>query len=79
MATLKFNQRVFTEEEVSRLTGICLSHLEDMARKRHLGQTLAAEESAPESKDAGVEGLGHRLFTNDDVMILSVLTPRCSH
>jgi hypothetical protein len=79
MATLRFNQRLFSEEEVSRLIGICQSHLEDMARTRHLGQILVAGDSSAARNETGDESLGHRLFTNQDVMILSVLTPRCSH
>jgi hypothetical protein len=79
MAALRFNQRVLTEEQVSRLTGTRRSHLEDMARKRHLGQILAAEDSSPEGNKAGDGILALRLFTNEDVMILNVLTPRCSH
>jgi len=50
-----------------------------MARKRHLGQILAAEDSSPEGNKAGDGILALRLFTNEDVMILNVLTPRCSH
>jgi hypothetical protein len=70
--TIKSSQKLFTEEEVSRLTGICRQHLGDIARSRHLGFIARAAELA----GAEAEKL---LFTNSDLMVLTVLFPRCEH
>jgi hypothetical protein len=64
MAVLNSKQKWFTEEEVSRLTGICAAHLRNVAVTRRLGQRNPREEW---------------FFTNSDVMILSALHPRCVH
>jgi hypothetical protein len=72
MVRVKSSQKVFTEEEVVTLTGICLEHLRGLARNRHLG-TLARVAEA-----AGAEA-EKWLFTNSDLMILAVLHPRCEH
>jgi hypothetical protein len=72
MVRIKSSQKVFTEEEVVSLTGICLEHVRSLARNRHLG-TLARVAEA-----AGAEA-EKWLFTNSDLMILAVLHPRCEH
>jgi len=72
MVRIKSSQKLFTEDEVSRLTGICLDHLRALARNRHLGRLTRAAQAA----GAGAEKL---LFTNSDLMILTVLHPRCEH
>lgn len=72
MLTIKSSQKLFTEEEVSRLTGICRPHLDNIARTRHLGFIARAAEAA----GAEAEKL---LFTNSDLMVLTVLFPRCEH
>lgn len=69
MVRIKSSQKLFTEDEVSRLTGICLDHLRSLARNRHLGKLTRAAQ-------AGAEKL---LFTNSELMILTVLHPRCEH
>ena len=72
MLTIKSSQKLFTDEEVSRLTGICRQHLGDIARTRHLGFIARAAEAV----GAEAEKL---LFTNSDLMVLTVLFPRCEH
>ena len=72
MITVKSTQKVFTEQEISRLTGICENHLRALARSKHLGSL---------ERTAGtVEGQSERLlFTNTDLSVLSALFPRCEH
>ena len=65
MVRVKSSQKVFTEDEVTTLTGICAEHLRGLARNKHLGK-LAAD-------------AGKLLFTHSDLMILNLLHPRCSH
>jgi hypothetical protein len=72
MVRIKSSQKVFTEEEVASLTGICLEHLRGLARNRHLGTLARAAEAAGAEAEKW-------LFTNSDLMILAVLHPRCEH
>ncbi len=72
MVRIKSSQKVFTEDEVSRLTGICLEHLHSLARSKHLGFIARAAEAAGEQAE-------NLLFTNSDLMVLTVLCPRCEH
>jgi hypothetical protein len=72
MVTVKSSQKIFTDEEISGLTGICLEHLRSLARSKHLGSLVRAAESAGEQAE-------HWLFTNSDLMVLAVLVPRCHH
>jgi hypothetical protein len=65
MVRVKSSQKVFTEEEVTTLTGICTEHLRSLAQNKHLGR-LAAE-------------AGKLLFSHSDLMILNMLHPRCQH
>jgi len=37
MVTVKSSQKIFTDDEVATLTGICVEHLHNFARRRHLG------------------------------------------
>jgi len=69
---IKSSQKLFTEEEVSGLTGICLEHLQAIARSKHLGFIARAAEAAGEQAERW-------LFTNSDLMVLAVLCPRCQH
>ena len=71
VATIRSSQKVFTEEEVSGLTGICLEHLRNLARSRHLGFLVRAAEVAGDPEQW--------FFTNTDLMVLTVLHPRCQH
>jgi hypothetical protein len=72
MITVKSTQKVFTEDEISTLTGICTEHLRAVARSRHLGSVARA---------AGVAGgqAESWLFTNTDLSVLTALHPRCEH
>lgn len=72
MVRIKSTQKIFTEEEVANLTGICLEHLRGLARNKHLGTLVRAAEAA------GAEA-GKWLFTNSELMIVRVLHPRCEH
>ncbi len=72
MVKIRSSQKVFTEDEVSRLTGICLDHLHSLARSKHLGFLARAAEAAGEQAEKW-------LFTNSDLMILTVLYTRCQH
>src|ERR1700676_1503886 len=70
MITVKSTQKVFTEDEISHLTGICTEHLRAVARSKHLGSIVRA---------AGAVGgrAGRWLFTNADLSVLTALFPRC--
>jgi hypothetical protein len=69
MVRIKSSQKFFTEEEVVSLTGICVEHLHGLMQNKRLG-TVAAAAGAQASK---------WLFTNSDLMIMTVLHPRCEH
>ena len=72
MITVKSTQKIFTEDEISRLTGICSEHLRAVARSKHLGSIVRA---------AGVAGgeVERWMFSNPDLRVLSALHPRCVH
>ena len=72
MVKIKSSQKLFTEEEVAGLTGICLDHLRALARNKHIGSLVRAAEAA------GAEA-ERWLFTNSDLMVLTVLYHRCQH
>jgi hypothetical protein len=72
MVTVKSSQKIFTEEEITGLTGICREHLLDLARSKHLGSRARAAGVAGDQAD-------RLLFTNSDLMVLAVLVPRCHH
>jgi hypothetical protein len=83
---VKSSQKVFTAEEISSLTGICLEHLRAAARSKHLGFIQGAAQAAGEHVEASgkqVEAAGKQiedwLFTNSDLLVLTVLQPRCQH
>ena len=46
MITVKSTQKVFTEDEISTLTGICTEHLHAVARSKHLGTIARAAGAA---------------------------------
>jgi len=69
---IKSSQKIFTEEEVVSLTGICLEHLRNLARSRHIGFLSRAAEAASSKAEQW-------LFTNSDLMVLTVLYTRCQH
>jgi len=72
MVTVKSSQKIFTEEEITGLTGICREHLHDLARSKHLGSIARAAGIAGDQADRW-------LFTNSDLMVLAILVPRCHH
>lgn len=72
MMRIRSSQKFFTEDEVSRLTGICRDHLVGLARNKHLGKLARAAEAAEAQAEKW-------LFTNSELMILAVLHPRCTH
>ena len=72
MVTIRSGQKLFTEDEVSRVTGICLDHLRNLAQSKHLGSIIRAAEAAGAEAEKW-------FFTNSELMILNVLYPRCQH
>lgn len=72
MVRIKSSQKLFTEDEVASLTGICLDHLRRLAQHRHLGTLARAAEAA------GAEA-GKWLFTYSDLSIVATLHSRCEH
>jgi len=83
---VKSSKKVFTAEEISGLTGICLEHLRAAARNKHLGFISSAAQAAGAQMEAAgkqVEAAGRQveqwLFTNSDLMVLNVLQRRCEH
>jgi hypothetical protein len=72
MIKVKASQKIFTDTETANLTGICLEHLHDLARTRHVGFIARVAEAAGKQADQW-------LFTLSDLMVLSILYPRCQH
>ena len=71
MLRINSGQNLLTECEVAKLTGICPDHLRGVVENYNLGTLIRAETAA--SVEAS------RCFTHSDVMILTVLQPRCEH
>jgi hypothetical protein len=71
MVRVRSSQKFFTEDEVSNLTGICREHLRNLVNEKHIGTMASAS-------IAGIRAES-RLFTNSDLMVLTVLQPRCQH
>ena len=76
MVKVRSSQKLFTEDEVSVLTGIGLEDLRELARSRHLGFLTRAAEAAAEAASEQAERL---FFTLSDLMVLTVLYPRYHH
>jgi hypothetical protein len=72
MVRIKLSQKIFTEDEVVSLTGICTDHLRNLAQIKHLGTIARAAEAAGAEAEKW-------LFSHSDLMILTVLQPRCDH
>ena len=72
MITVKASQRIFTYTEVANLTGICVEHLHNFAKRHRIGFIARA------AKNIGNEA-GQWLFTSGDLMVLATLFPRCAH
>ncbi len=71
MVKVRSSQKLFTDFEVSSLTGISLDDLRELARSRHLGFLSRAAEAAE-------QGAASLLFTLSDLMVLTVLYPTIS-
>ncbi len=69
--TIRSSKKVFTESEVSGLTGICPDHLRTFAQRKHLGFLSRAA--------AAGEQAGKWLFTSSDLMVVVALQSRCEH
>jgi len=69
---VKSSQKIFTDSEVASLTGICVEHVHNFARSRHLGFIARAAEAAGAQADQW-------LFTLSDLMVMVTLFPRCTH
>jgi hypothetical protein len=54
------------------LTGICVEHIRNFAKSRHLGFIARAAEAAGLSADQW-------LFTLSDLTVLVTLFPKCTH
>jgi hypothetical protein len=61
-----------SDSEVATLTGICVDHIHNFAKSRHLGFIARAAERAGIQADQW-------LFTLSDLMVLVTLFPRCTH
>lgn len=72
MVRVRPSQKVFTDEEVARLTGICLEHLQNLARSKHIGMLSRAAEAAGATAERW-------LFSYSDLMVLTVLYTRSQH
>jgi hypothetical protein len=71
--TIRSSQKIFTEEEVSGLTGICVEHLRNLTRVKHLGQ---AAEAAAEAAGTTAKKW---FYTPSDLMVLAMVCGRCDH
>jgi hypothetical protein len=69
---VKSSQKIFTDTEITSLTGICPEHLHNLARTRHIGFIVRAAAAAGEQADQW-------LFTLSDLIVLVRLSPRCEH
>ena len=72
MIKVKSSQKIFTDEEIATLTGMCLEHLHGLARRRHIGFIARSDEAAGNQTD-------QRLFTLSDLMVVAMLYSRCQH
>jgi hypothetical protein len=72
MVTVKSSQKIFTDSEVASLTGICIEHIHNFAKSRHLGFIARAAEAAGAHADQW-------LFSLSDLMVLATLFPKCTH
>ena len=72
MIKVKSSQKIFTDTETATLTGICLEHLHNLARTRHIGFIVGVAEAAGKQADQW-------LFTLSDLMVLATLYRRCQH
>ena len=72
MVTVKASQKLFTYAEVVNLTGICVEHLHNSAKRRGLVFIARVAAAAGDQADQW-------LFTPWDLTVLLTLFPRCTH
>jgi hypothetical protein len=72
MITVKASQKIFTYAEVTKLTGICAEHLENLTKRHRLGFIARAVQTQGNQAH-------ERLFRPWDLMVLATLFPRCAH
>jgi len=72
MITVKASQTIFTYEEVMNVTGICGEHLQNFAKRHHLGFLVRGVETTGNQADRW-------FFDRWDLMVLAKLFPGCSH
>ena len=72
MITVKASQKIFTYAEVTKLTGICAEHLENLAKRHRLSFIARAVQTQGNQAH-------ERLFRPWDLMVLATLFPRCAH
>lgn len=72
MVTVKASQKIFTYAEVANLTGICVEHLRNLAKRHRLGFIARAAASAGAQAEQW-------FFTPLDLTVLLTLFPRCTH
>ena len=72
MVTVKASQKVFPYAEVVNLTGICVEHLHNFAKRRRLGFIARAAAAAGDLANQW-------LFTPWNLTVLVTLFPRCTH
>lgn len=67
MVVIRASQKMFTGDEVARLTGLCLETLQQIARSKHLGVIKRAAEAAGQKAE-------ELFFSHADLMVLNLLT-----
>lgn len=67
MVVIRASQKMFTGDEVARLTGLCLETLKQIARNKHIGVIQRAAEAAGQRAE-------QLLFSHADLMVLNLLT-----
>jgi hypothetical protein len=72
MIIVKSTQKIFTEDEISVLTGICAEHLRAVARSKRLGSLVRAAGAGGGQSESW-------LFSHTDLSVLTALHPRCEH
>jgi hypothetical protein len=72
MIAVKASQKIFTYAEVASLTGICAEHLHNLAKLHRLGFFARAAESVGNQVE-------YWFFTPWDLVVLTLLFPRCAH
>jgi hypothetical protein len=72
MITVKASQKIFTYAEVTNLTRICAEHLQNLAKRHHLGFFVRGAETTGNQTDRW-------FFDRWGLMVLAKSFPGCSH